>query len=114
MKTIQGENYKAIYDDAQKTVILEGTLRLRGIEEYDEIANLLDAILKENSAATVDVRKLEFLNSSGIAMISRFIIKARKVTGLSITIQASKQIPWQGKSLKNLQRLMPELVLIIN
>ncbi len=80
------------------------------MEEYAPIVDLLNEVTDSSpNMITLDLRKLEFLNSSGINIISRFAIEVRQLKNIQITIQGSKQIPWQGKSLKNLQRLMPSL-----
>ena len=54
-------------------------------------------------------RELDFLNSSGITMFSRFVIEARDHCGINLHFLASEAIPWHARSLKNLQRLMPSL-----
>jgi hypothetical protein len=59
----------------------------------------------------VDLSELEFLNSSGIAMLSKFVIEARNRKTVTLTILGAQAIPWQGKSLVNLQRLMPAMQL---
>ncbi len=80
------------------------------MEEYAPIVDLLNEVTDSSpNMITLDLRKLEFLNSSGINIISKFAIEVRQLKNIQITIQGSKQIPWQGKSLKNLQRLMPSL-----
>jgi anti-anti-sigma factor len=59
----------------------------------------------------LDLKNLEFLNSSGISMLSKFVINIREKNSTQILVKGSESIPWQGKSLKNLQRLMPSLIL---
>jgi len=39
------------------------------------------------------------------------VIKVRQQKNIQIAVKGSNRIPWQGKSLKNLQRLMPSLQL---
>lgn len=112
MNTINGENHKVSYNESDNTLYIEGTLRLRGLDEYKPISNFLDQCL-ENKSLTINVKKLKFLNSSGIAMFSRFVIHARKKENYRLSFIGSTDISWQGKSLKNLQRLMPTLLLII-
>lgn len=73
---------------------------------------LLDQLIdKQPQIITLDLRKLESLNSSGINILSRFVIKVRQQKTIQIVVQGSQAIPWQGRSLKNLQRLMPSLQL---
>lgn len=111
-QTIEGENYQVSNDLETKTVYFKGSLRLGGMKEYEPIVNMLDNMLKEdNSLVTLNLRELEFLNSSGISMLSKFVLNVRKKKTIQIEIKGSDKIPWQGKSLKNLQRLMPGLKL---
>lgn len=111
MKSLQGEGYQVELDDADNRVSLRGSLRLGGLTEYAPISHLLDEALEGRSSLTVDLSGLEFLNSSGIATLSRFVISARNRKDCALVIRGSSTIPWQGKSLNNLKRLMPALEL---
>ena len=109
---ITGENYTISYESDTATVNFQGSLRLGGMAEYKPIVEILNhAIAQSPPTITLNLEELEFLNSSGISMLSKFIIGIRKKKTISIVIQGSKKIPWQGKSLKNLQRLMPQMKL---
>ena len=109
---IQSRDYSVGYDAASGTVNLQGTLRLAGTEEYAPITQLLeDAAAQQLSKLTLNLRQLQFLNSSGINMLSKFVIKIRQQRTTQLVILGSQVIAWQGKSLKNLQRLMPNLKL---
>jgi len=112
MKTIKNESFVAQLDDAKATVSLTGILRLSGATEYADIAEMLAELLTyENRDITINISQLEFLNSSGIAMLSRFMINARKKSDGAIIIIGSSAVPWQSKSLQNLKRLLPALEL---
>jgi len=111
MTEISGEGYSARCDVETHTVTLVGTLRLNGIAEYAPIVALLSNAAEDASAMSLDLSGLEFLNSSGIAVLSKFVIEARNRKDLALTIVGSAAIPWQGKSLQNLKRLMPALVI---
>jgi len=113
MISIKDEGYEINHDPAERLVKFDGTLRLRGLNEYQPISDMLDKACQDSEHLTLNVKSLDFLNSSGIAMLSKFIITARKNNAKKITIVGSKDIPWQGKSLNNLKRLMPALELII-
>lgn len=63
---------------------------------------------------TIDLQKLLFLNSSGISMLSKFVISLRKKKRLQLIVLGSEEVPWQKKSLKNLQKFLPGLKLEIN
>ena len=109
---IKTQDYTIEYNEATTTVNCKGSFRLSGMEEYAPIVDLLDSVADaEPPTITLNLRDLEFLNSSGISMLSKFVIKVRQKKNIQMVVQGSKDIPWQGKSLKNLQRLMPSLEL---
>ena len=109
---IKTETYTIDYDESTTTIRFEGSLRLSGMEEYKPIVELLHDIAQQKpSHITLNLRELKFLNSSGINVLSKFTIEVRKNKEIAMTVQGSKNVPWQGKSLKNLQRLMPTLEL---
>lgn len=109
---ITGENYRVLYDQETASMTFEGSLRLQGVNEYEPIVQLLDEMAAHsNPNLTVNLQALEFLNSSGINILSRFVIKLRKQADHHLTIRGSNRYSWQTKSLKNLERLMPGLVL---
>jgi len=70
---------------------------------------LKGTLINPAAAIVLDLRELDFLNSSGITMFSRFVIEARDHAGIDLHVLASEAIPWHVRSLKNLQRLMPSL-----
>ncbi len=109
---IKSEGYSVRYEEEITTVIFQGSLRLNGMEEYAPIIQLLNDVIELGvTAITLNLQQLNFLNSSGINVLSKFVIKVRQKKNTQLTIKASKAIPWQGKSLKNLQRLLPSLAL---
>ena len=76
------------------------------------IAQLLAAAADAKpTLLTLDLRALAFLNSSGINTLSKFVLQVRKHNVSQIVIRGSNQFPWQEKSLKNFQRLLPALQL---
>lgn len=102
---IKGGNYRVWYDPNEVTVYFEGILRLGGPQEYQPIENLLDKVLESNpTKITLDLRALNFLNSSGINVLYKFAIATRKKGELQLGVRGSKNVPWQGKSLPNLKK----------
>lgn len=115
MKNINGESFEVRLEEERFTVSFKGALRLSGMEDYAPILEMLRATLANPAAPIVlDLRELDFLNSSGITMFSRFVIEARDRAGVNLQFIASESIPWQARSLKNLQRLMPALQINIS
>lgn len=109
---IKGEDYTVSYDEASTAVKFRGELALGGPKEYAPINDLLAQVLASSpDTMTLDLRDLAFLNSSGISMISKFVLGLRKKKGTQLVILGSNDMPWQGKSLKNLQKFLPSLKL---
>ena len=111
---IKTDEYSVYYEPHSTTVFFQGVLRLNGISEYQPIMDLLLAAIEQGKQLIIDLRRLEFLNSSGISMLSMFVVKVRGMQELHLSLQGSEEILWQSKSLKNLQRLMPSLNLDIS
>jgi hypothetical protein len=108
---IKHEDYFVSYNPKTYVVTCAGTFRLRG-SEYESITELLNKVADDNpETITLDVRELQFLNSSGINMLSKFVIRVRKNSSSRMVLRGSQKFPWQRKSLKNLQRLKPDLSL---
>ncbi|MEB3827163.1 slr1659 superfamily regulator [Phormidium sp. CCY1219] len=109
---IKTDDYRISYDTDTATVNCQGSLRLSGMDEYAPIVELLEAAInQEPPIMTLNLQELDFLNSSGINVLSKFAIKVRQKKTIDLVVKGSKDILWQGKSLKNLQRLMPSLTL---
>lgn len=105
------EAYSVAFVPDDRTIRLAGVLRLNGAAEYAAIHGALSELAGLGGEVVVDLRRLQFLNSSGIAMLSRFVIDARDKGSTGLTILGSRSISWQTKSLINLQRLSPGLKL---
>lgn len=109
---VNGEAYHVAYDPMTTTIAFQGTLRLRGAAEYSPIKQLLDEVAQTASEViTLDLRELRFLNSAGINMLCGFVIEMREQVTSQIVVRGSAEILWQNRSLRNLEKLMPELQL---
>jgi len=93
----------------------EGTLRLSGTDAYQPILDLMQGVLAEKPQSVVlDLTQLEFLNSSGINLLAKFTIELRKLPDVGLKVLGSTRIPWQSKSLPNLQKLHKGVELVIS
>lgn len=107
---IQESAYSVSYNAETHTVKFKGIFNIRGSEGYKEISamlNKIEAQLSPPAEVVVDVRELEFLNSSGITALGKFVIRLRQKTGISLTVLCSYRQSWQEYSMKGLERLMP-------
>ena len=112
---IKGDSYSVFYDEDKKSIDIFGAIRLRGTEQYKEILDLmLSALGQAGGNLVLNIANLDYLNSSGINTIGKFIIHARDKDISSLKILGSNNIQWQKKTLQNLQRLWTKLSLEIN
>ncbi|MCP4699215.1 MAG: hypothetical protein GY862_20555 [Gammaproteobacteria bacterium] len=107
---IRSDDYSVIYDAKTATISCTGSFLLSGTEEYAPILELLlSAVRDESDLLSLDLRDLEFLNSSGINTLTKFVINIRNQSTSQLVVHGHQGIPWQVRLLKNLQRLMPAL-----
>lgn len=112
---LKTNDYRIWYDAENTTVNFQGVLREVGIAEYQPLELFFKNILvNPPTLLTMNLKELEFLNSSGMTVVSQFVIAVRKKQTIELVVQASQDIPWQNKTLINWKRLMPSLTLIIN
>lgn len=92
----------------------EGTLRLSGTDAYQPILDMMQGVLASKPETLVlDLTQLEFLNSSGINLLAKFTIELRKQPEIGMKVLGTTRIPWQSKSLPNLQKLHKGVELVI-
>lgn len=109
---ISGETYRVAYEPANATITCEGSLRLYGAAGYASIVDLFNKAADQKSPTIkLNLEGLQFLNSSGINALSKFVIRVRNNKHSKLVVQGTSRFPWQSKSLTNLQRLMPEIEL---
>jgi hypothetical protein len=113
-QSINTKEYTINYDPDSTTIQFMGELSLNGPSDYDPIKDFLNQIAdSEPPHLTLNLKELNFLNSSGISLITKFVIGLRKKPQIKLTVEGSVDVPWQSKSLKNLQKFLPDLELIV-
>ena len=111
---VKGGTYRVWYDPSEATVSFEGIMRLGGPEEYQPIEKLLERVLESSPGKiNLDMRRLTFLNSSGINVLYKFAIATRKQSDVQLVVRASKSQSWQGRSLPSLKRFNPNFELLL-
>lgn len=107
VEQIKGDEYTIEHDPDAHTVSFKGTIRLQTFDDYLPLTQLLQAAHDRAAGERLhlDFRQLQFLNSSGISMVSKFVIGARKQDKLQLNVVGNRDIYWQQKSLGNLQKL---------
>lgn len=105
---VKNDDYHVRYHPETQTVTFQGELQLNGMDEYAPIVTLLDEVVnQEPSVLTLDLRQLEFLNSSGVNVLLSLVIKVRNKKTIQLVVEGSEAVSWQSRSLNNIRRLMP-------
>ena len=107
---IAGTEYRVYCPKGSTRVTFEGTLRLSGTKAYKPIADLLHEVSEYTAdIVTLDMSRLQFLNSSGINMLYRFALTLSRKGGTKLIVYGSEAYPWQKKVLGNLNHFMRDL-----
>src|SRR5690554_2822097 len=110
MKTLTAGDTEIKFDESNSLVIFKGSMRLANMKEYGVVTNFLKEsanISKEE--LTLDLKDLEFLNSSGITTLSLFVLDCKKSGTPKIKVLRSETISWQKKSISNFKKLWSEV-----
>lgn len=106
MTELTAGNATLTFDETQCSVKLQGSMRLPNLKEYEKVKTFLgEAASTCSTNLTLDMTGLEFLNSSGITIISMFVINSKKNGKPALRILGSNTISWQDKSLRNFKKL---------
>ncbi len=109
---VKTNDYRVWYDPETATVNFQGLIRESQIADYKPLEELLEGVIAQKPPViAMNLQELEFLNSSGMTILSRFVIGVRNKKIIQLVVCASKKIAWQNKSLVNWQRLMPGMTL---
>lgn len=107
---IEGDKYRVVYDPAVSVVSFQGILRLK--ERFPLNKQLLDAVAAvAPQMITLDVCRLEFLNSNGVVLLFKFVTDLHDLLSSQIIIRGSKRYPWQVRWLRDMSKFIPELQL---
>lgn len=110
---LKGHKYTVNYDSRAGIVNCIGRFRLLK-PEYKQISDLLHQAVEDgHDELTLNLRGLEFLNSSGIKTFYEFVIDVRNHNNIQLLIQGSASHKWQPLILENCRKLMPKLQLEI-
>ncbi len=104
---IKDPAYRVWYEPDDQTVYFEGKLRL-GPGGYRPIEELLQNVLaQEPSRIRLHLYDLQFLNSSGLSTLFKFVVALRKKGTIPLSVRASKEVLWHSKTLANIERFFP-------
>ncbi len=107
---IEGDGYCVEHENEE--IAIRGKLSLM-LEDYAPIETLLEwAVAEADGRLTLDIRNLEYLNSSGIKLLCvNLILEAADAPGLALTIRCSNRFTWQRETVPTFQDLMTDMVI---
>jgi hypothetical protein len=109
---VKEDEYAARFIEAENLVVMTGTMRLQNLASYEPIKKVLkEGLDKASGPLTLDIRNLNFMNSSGVTMLSLLIIEARNKKSTPMKFIGSAKVSWQVKSVPNFKKLWDEVVL---
>lgn len=108
---MEGDGYTVTYRDGR--VKISGKLSLM-LEDYTALEEFFKTIIESGPPAlTLDLRTLEYLNSSGIKTICvGLILEAADVEGLQLKILCSNQYTWQKETIPTFAALMDNMEIL--
>ena len=113
MIKISKNKYNITYDPDNAILVFSGSLLLNSVVEYEPILQLLkdSADSQEPNKLDIDLYNLSFMNSSGLNMMTKFIMYFNEVKQykLQLSIIINKNILWQKKLCINMKKLLSSL-----
>lgn len=109
---IVAKKYRLTYEVETAKVSCHGSLFLNGHKEYEPLLGFLkETVDQQSTNLTLDLRDLEFINSSGINTIMQFVtyIRDSKPTQFKFIVLVNKNNLFHRKLSANLQRLLSSL-----
>jgi hypothetical protein len=105
---IGGKTYTITYDESTTTVTFQGVLRLHSVAEGRSITDLLNQVA-DSAPETIqlDFEQLQLMNSTGLSILSKFMLKMREQNTSKVILRASEKYFWQKDLIRGLQRFMP-------
>ncbi|MBE9041011.1 hypothetical protein IQ235_09485 [Oscillatoriales cyanobacterium LEGE 11467] len=96
--------------DREKAIVDFQNPSLSGGENCAFVSKFLNfAIETQPPFVVLNLQGLQSIDSSGIKMLSKFVIQVRHQKRIHMTVLGSKEIGWHQNSLTYLRSLMPSL-----
>ncbi|AMS39312.1 MULTISPECIES: slr1659 superfamily regulator [Aminobacter] len=109
---IKTDNYSVWAEGTD--LYFSGVMRLEN-KAASEITSLVRDVLNSGPPVlTVHLSDLQFLNSQGRNILAKLVIEARNHPQVRMVIRGNSNIAWQQRTLPNLKRIYPSLMLLMD
>ncbi len=108
MMKLEGDGFQVTYEDG--LLDISGKLSLM-LEDYADLEEFFEKVIgSEPSELTVDIRDLEYLNSSGIKTICvGLLLEADEIEDMQMKILCSNRYTWQKETIPTFEDLVDHL-----
>ena len=89
--SLNTDDYNIWYEEDTKVIYMEGKLRLNSSDDYAEINKLIEETTATDGKLSLNLTELEFLNSSGINVLYKHVLMAKK-KGVVMKVEGSKRL----------------------
>jgi hypothetical protein len=111
---IHDRAYSIEFDPQTGSLTLAGRLTLM-TRDYEPMRELLDHVLRlAPPRLDVDIQRLRLINSSGLNILSRFVLGLRARPAVEVVFHGSSEVVWQAKTLANMKCFLPSARLIFH
>ncbi len=112
---VEEKEFSVSFNEARRVIRFQGSMRLRNAKDFDSIKRLLnDARAFNYPQLTLDFRKLEYCNSSGLGIFAQFVVAAKKTARTQLVLRGSSEHHWQTRSLRTLERIWTDIKVVID
>jgi len=98
-----------LFNEPAKTIIIDGEMRHASLIDFKPTRQFLWSLIpaiQKAEALTIDIERLEYLNSSGQATINMFVLELKRETkNVAIKVKGTKKYEWQEKFLHTTKQL---------
>jgi hypothetical protein len=117
--TVEGDRFSGVarLDGPLLNVLLEGTADYAAADDMDSLLSRAhaEAVQADVIEAVVDLRQLEFMNSTCFRSIVTWITDINELADKRYKVKflSNPQLYWQKRSLHSIQAFAPDLVTIV-
>jgi hypothetical protein len=90
-------------ESTRGNVKISGRIAYNRFEEYKGFRQQIVESITDDSL--IDITRLEFLSSSGIAMVAMICVDLKKMGSKPVKIRINKDLEWQSRFISNLKRM---------
>ncbi|MEM7031051.1 MAG: hypothetical protein AAF629_15905 [Chloroflexota bacterium] len=105
------EDYQIKYNTEAHTIACAGKLRLMPSDYVLIMSMLMAASNEQTKKITLDIQKLDSVNTPGISLFIKFIRDAVEGNSQQVIVRGNRHTNWHTKTFNRLSKVIPNLSL---